>query len=250
MRWRKIFFKETDSTNLQARRLVEAGEVGPGLVVWASHQTAGRGRRRADWWDLPGRSLLATVVLDGMPATRATRLLSLAASAAAGRATGARPPVKWPNDLVWGSRKLAGVLAETLPSGPVLAGIGINVDYREEELPDPLRYCSLSLMGPLRMGPAGLLDLLLEELGLRLACGPGELEEEYEAMLAFRGERVALKPPLCVPGRSDLSSRVLEGVIRGVDREGSLLLETEEGLLRVAGGELAVPAGERGGAVP
>lgn len=245
MRWRRSFYEEIDSTNLQARRLVEEGKRKGGLVVWAAHQTAGRGRRRPDWWDLPGKSLLATLVLEEIPAERATRILCLASSAATGRATGVRPLVKWPNDLVWGCRKLGGVLAETLPSGSVLAGIGINVDYSEDELPDPQRYCSLSLMGPLKVGPAGLLDLLLEEVDRRLTSEPLELKAEYEALLAFRGERVTLKPPLCVQGRSDLGSRVLEGIIRGVDRQGMLLLETDEGLLLVAGGDLALPEEKR-----
>ncbi len=239
MRWYKAFFEVVDSTNLQARRMVESGRGGAGLVVWAAHQTAGKGRRRADWWDLSGKSLLATLVFKGMPPLRATRLLCLAASAAAARAVGVRPLVKWPNDLVWGDRKLAGVLAETMPSGEVLAGIGINMDYREEELPDPRRIASLSMMGPLKVGPAGFLDLLLEETERRLQASNAELAAEYETCLALRGEAVRLDPPVCVEGRDDLSGSSLEGVVRGVDERGLLLLETPAGLLRVVGGGLS-----------
>jgi BirA family biotin operon repressor/biotin-[acetyl-CoA-carboxylase] ligase len=241
MHWRKLFYEEIDSTNLQARRLLDSGQGGPGLVVAASHQTRGRGRRRADWWDLPGKSLLATLVLEGMTGVQATRLLSAAAAAAVSRAVGAYPLIKWPNDLVWGRRKLAGVLAESLPDGTVLAGIGINVDYLPGELPDPEAYASLSIMGPLKVGPAGLLDMLLEEVERRLPLGPEALADECQALLAFRGEEACLRPPLCVSGREDLAGKTLRGRVLGTDSEGLLLLETLDGVLRVASGDLYAP---------
>jgi len=150
-----LFFSTTESTNDVASALAASSDPGSnasnasnaGAVVIADAQTAGRGRRGRTWFSPPGSGLYVSVVLDPGGARReperALALLTLAAGVALAeavhRATGLAPDIKWPNDLLIGRRKLAGILAEGIASGPVdealstsrvtrvVLGYGINV---------------------------------------------------------------------------------------------------------------------------
>lgn len=109
-----------------------------GAVAVADHQTAGRGRLGREWVEPPGTSVLCSIVL--RPDVEAARLPEL--SVVAGRAcaealrdvTGLEPTVKLPNDVLVGSRKVAGILAEA-SDGRVVLGIGINVHQSVDQLP-------------------------------------------------------------------------------------------------------------------
>lgn len=122
-------FTQVESTQLEARKLAEAGS-GHGTVVWADEQTAGRGRLGRSWTGTPGESLLFSVVLRPGGLARDAALLSLGAAAGVAEALDVR--VKWPNDLVDGQgRKLGGFLGELELDGTgiryVLLGLGLNV---------------------------------------------------------------------------------------------------------------------------
>src|SRR5436190_15218656 len=137
----KVFFFSTiGSTNDFAASLAAAGDA-EGTVVIADQQTAGRGRRGRTWFSPPGAGLYVSVVLRPARARvepdRATALITLAAGVALAeaveRTTGLRAEIKWPNDLLVGPRKLAGILAEGV-SAPmsaavqsVVLGYGLNV---------------------------------------------------------------------------------------------------------------------------
>jgi BirA family biotin operon repressor/biotin-[acetyl-CoA-carboxylase] ligase len=101
-----------------------------GATVAADHQTAGRGRLGRGWEDVPGRSILMSVLL------RPTELSLVAgeAVAAALREAGVDASLRHPNDVVVAGRKLVGVLPEASP-GRVVLGIGVNVNQTEDELP-------------------------------------------------------------------------------------------------------------------
>jgi BirA family transcriptional regulator, biotin operon repressor / biotin---[acetyl-CoA-carboxylase] ligase len=91
-----------------------------GSVVIADHQTAGRGRLEHRWEAPPGTALLVSFVLAPNP------LLSLAAGVAAAEACDQGVRLKWPNDLLLGSRKVGGILVEATPTKAV-CGIGVNL---------------------------------------------------------------------------------------------------------------------------
>jgi BirA family transcriptional regulator, biotin operon repressor / biotin---[acetyl-CoA-carboxylase] ligase len=128
---------EVGSTNDVALERARAGAP-DGLVVVADHQTAGRGRAGHRWEDAPGdASLLCSVVLS--PPGQHVQLVTLAAALAvadAVRRAGARPALKWPNDLLLDGHKCAGVLAERHQVGErdvLVVGIGIDLDWRAVE---------------------------------------------------------------------------------------------------------------------
>ncbi len=135
-------FARCGSTMDEARVRALAGAP-EGLVVVADEQTAGRGTKGRTWHSPPGTGLYATFLF--RPAAEPT-LLPLAVGLAVLRAAAETAPavrLKWPNDLVWEGRKIAGVLCEGGPDGSggrfVLAGIGINVGQTEEDFPPSSR---------------------------------------------------------------------------------------------------------------
>lgn len=198
-------FGRIDSTN---RYLLDVARRRPveGVVAVADHQTAGRGRLGRRWEAPPGANLLVSVLL--LPRLGLEQLhlcnvaVALATAEACRRTASLEPMLKWPNDLVVGTRKLAGILAETAPvaaspSTPgraVVVGAGINVawppadDERDKSpateppgdasrrVPDELRLSATSIRREIGkdVGRAELLELLLVDLERRL----GQLDEE------------------------------------------------------------------------
>ena len=139
-----LHYHQLPSTNDEARCLAAAG-VAEGTVVVAETQTAGRGRRGRQWRDIPGKSLLFSIILRPAASSRLLPPLSLgigAATAQALRDTCRLDVVtKWPNDLLIGKRKVGGILLEG-NKGLVVVGVGLNVNGEVDELqnqvPQPL----------------------------------------------------------------------------------------------------------------
>jgi BirA family transcriptional regulator, biotin operon repressor / biotin---[acetyl-CoA-carboxylase] ligase len=168
----------TDSTQSEVQRLAAAGAP-EGTVVTARHQRAGRGRRGHQWWDAPGESLLASVLLRPEGSAGSVPQLSLVGGLAAAEAlaeaaaVGAR--IRWPNDLLVHGRKVCGILAEAASDGAgrpthVILGIGINLN--QTAFPEPLagRATSLRLLTGRAQDPERILAALLGHLGRRYAA--------------------------------------------------------------------------------
>lgn len=143
--WREIdVVTETASTNADVAMRARAGE-SAGLVVVAEHQTRGRGRLDRAWTSPARSGLTMSVLLDpsGVPAERWSWLPLLAGVAVAEgvrRVTDVETALKWPNDVLVGGRKLAGILSERVqtPTGSaVVVGLGLNVTLHADELPTP-----------------------------------------------------------------------------------------------------------------
>jgi BirA family biotin operon repressor/biotin-[acetyl-CoA-carboxylase] ligase len=119
------------------QRLIDEGDL-EGTTVVTDHQTQGRGRLGRVWEDIPGRSLLFSVLLTPRPPMPLWPQLSLVAGEAVARAlreeTGIAAALRHPNDVVVAGRKLVGVLPEA-SRGRVVLGIGVNVNQTLEELP-------------------------------------------------------------------------------------------------------------------
>lgn len=164
-----------DSTNSFCRRLALEGAP-DGTAVLADCQTAGRGRRGRSFQSPAGKGLFFSILWrpDCAPEELLplTALSAVAVCRAIQRVTGVRPQIKWPNDLVLGGRKLAGILTEMSLEGEsghvshVVVGIGINVHQQPEdfagEVADIATSLDLSLDG--RVCRAQLAAALLEEM--------------------------------------------------------------------------------------
>ena len=159
-----LYFEQCEST--QRELAVDAPE---GAVAAAEEQTAGRGRLGRSWLAPARSSVLVSVNLRPAVATSRLPELSLVAGVAAAEAiaaeTGLQPEVRFPNDLLLGRRKVAGILAEARDDRVVL-GIGINVNLTEDELPTDVDTpaTSLSIESGRPVDRARLLATLLERL--------------------------------------------------------------------------------------
>jgi BirA family biotin operon repressor/biotin-[acetyl-CoA-carboxylase] ligase len=206
----RLHLRRTDSTNDRARELALNGAP-HGTLVTAGEQTAGRGRQGRAWSAPPGRALLASLVLRDVPA-----LLTLASAVAVADVAGPEATIKWPNDVLLGSRKVAGILAETRQREDwAVLGIGINVAVRAEDLPAELAGRATGL-GLRAADVEGVLASLLTALARRLS-------QDSAAILAAYRERDALL------GR-DLRTARGNGVAAGVDDAGRLLVDLEGGV--------------------
>jgi BirA family transcriptional regulator, biotin operon repressor / biotin---[acetyl-CoA-carboxylase] ligase len=215
VRW----FDSLDSTNRYV--LDEARRGAPeGLVAVADFQTAGRGRRGRGWVAPPGASLLVSVLLRPSLAPERTPLVSMACGVAMAeavtRVAGFTPGLKWPNDLVVGDRKLAGILAER-DGDAVVVGAGVNVEWREfpPELAESATACNLEAGHS--VDRRALLDAFLAELDRR-SGDLGAIVPEYRARLATIGRRV----------RVERSGADLVGRAVGIGDGGELRLETDD----------------------
>ena len=240
---RLLFFRSVDSTNSVAGALDADAE---GVVVVADTQTAGRGRRGRTWFSPPGGGLYVSVLLVPGRArqdpNRATALLTLSAGVAlveaVERATGLSPAIKWPNDLLIGKRKLAGILAEAVsaaghaaPPSRVVLGYGINVDRMS--YPPGVAQVATSLQAELGhdVDRAALLVSTLECLEKRYV---DLLEGRFGAILDAWRQRSPSHLGASV--RWDTSSGVEAGVTDGIDESGALLVRTRHGIERIAAG--------------
>lgn len=166
-------------------------------VVVADHQTAGRGRLDRRWEAPPGTALLASFVVPFHP------LATFAAGVATAEACGPEVRLKWPNDLLLGDRKLAGILAEAHRDRAII-GIGINLLAAPE---------GAAMLGPTDRD--ALVDRIAEGLERWLAAPRERLLDAWRARSDTLGRRV----------RIDLGREVVEGVADGITDEGALVVD-------------------------
>jgi BirA family biotin operon repressor/biotin-[acetyl-CoA-carboxylase] ligase len=227
-----VYYKETVVSTMDEGRILAAAGAAAGTVITAGEQTAGRGRAGRPWQS-SGGNLFFTVLLrfeDFFSLPKAITLrtglaVSLAvedfAPALCGKVT-----VKWPNDIMIGRRKLAGILTEA--NGPnVLIGVGVNVG--QKEFPAELRNKATSLAMETSIErekvPGAFLEAILARLYSEIFPSAGSSEspgwrERLEERLYLRGQRVRF-----IDGAAG-SGHVIEGVLAGIDPAGGLLLES------------------------
>jgi len=229
---------ETASTNNLARVAALAGAP-HGTVIVAEHQTAGRGRLGRAWHSPPGVGLWCSVLLrPGIPARHAWVLTLGAAVAAAGAiedVAGCQVDLKWPNDILFDGKKLAGILTEARVEGNamsfVVVGIGINVNQDLRDFPTDLRETAVSLKmatgRPQRR--TALLPRLLHALEAVYAePSPERVCRLWKARCSTLGREV----------RVSIGDERVAGVAEDISQDGELILCQTDGVRR------AVSAGD------
>jgi BirA family biotin operon repressor/biotin-[acetyl-CoA-carboxylase] ligase len=219
-------------------RFANQGEL-EGLVVIADRQTAGRGRAGRTWQTAGASGLLFSVLLRPRktPSEIAVfpLIIGLAVAEAIEDIADVRCSLKWPNDVLVGDKKVAGILMTTRISGDDIdhlnIGIGINVAGQERELPTGGTSVAVVSSKPVDR------DKLFEKLLMKLddvyasfcMAGSGSFIREWTAKAAYLNDRVEV----------ETGSLTIEGIMRGVDDQGTLLLEKEDGSSsRIIAGEL------------
>lgn len=237
-----LFLEQTDSTNSRAHELGEAGGA-DGMVVIADRQSAGKGRLGRSWESPGGVNLYLSVLLRPALPPRCAPQLTFVSAVAVAQAIeevgGLRAVVKWPNDILLGGCKVAGLLnemnAETDRIHYVILGIGVNLNMTREQFPRELRYpaTSVALETGRAVSRLTFTRCLLRRLDhlyrLYLGQGIGPILQLWQARFPLQGGRAAV----------DLQGELLIGRVEGLDGDGALLLRLDNGRLeRILAGDV------------
>jgi BirA family transcriptional regulator, biotin operon repressor / biotin---[acetyl-CoA-carboxylase] ligase len=238
-------FEETTSTNDVMSRLARGG-VKEGVVIFAESQSKGRGRLGRRWISPARKGLWFSVLLRPAIQPQAATQLTIAAATALARAitlqTGIVPEIKWPNDILIGGKKIAGILTEMSAEldhlNEVILGIGIDVNLEASEFPAALRKIATSIRiesGGQVVDRAGLAVAILRELDRDYECiKRGEFEvvaEQWQQHCTTIGSQVNIR----------VGDRVIRGRAESLDADGALLLRGQHGHLeRITGGDVTM----------
>lgn len=226
------WFDEVDSTNRAAR----ADDFGHGDVIATLNQHSGRGRRDRTWSMAPGDGVAMTIVVSrsrlGSP--RFLTRLPLVTAAGVVRALIelnpglTAPSVKWPNDVLIGGRKVAGILVESFDDDRLGIGIGINVHRAPDDLPEGT---ATSLHGEGHSGEVIDIVAHIADAVLMLAAkldDPATLESLTESIDTI-GRRVIVELP---------DGTTTNGRAVGLGESGSLLVDTSTGHVELVAGDV------------
>lgn len=237
-----ISLPETDSTNVQARRLAEEGVL-EGTVVVADRQSAGRGRLGRRWESPSGVNLYCSILLrPKIPVPQAPQLTFLSAVAVVetlNKVCQLSAKVKWPNDILVDGAKISGLLnemnAETDQIHFVILGVGINLNMTKNQFPEELNYPATSAF--LETGKP--VDRLVF-LRTFLQC----LDQHYteflqEGFVPIRQRWESYCDMMNMQVMVDQGSESLHGTVVGLDLDGALLLQLDNGQVeRIMAGDV------------
>ncbi|MGI8791909.1 MAG: biotin--[acetyl-CoA-carboxylase] ligase [Acidimicrobiales bacterium] len=234
-------FAEIDSTNTWLLGRARAGAP-EGLVAVADHQSAGRGRLGRVWEAPPAANLLVSVLLrpKGLPPERrhlVVACVALAARQACLGLAGVEVDLKWPNDLLVGGAKLAGILAES-DGDAVVVGMGLNVGWAPpgacslaalSENPDSGSPVSGSPVSGSPVSPSTVLDAVLEGLATRYESGDWDaVAADYRRACVTVGTEV----------RVELADETFTGTAADINDDGHLLVDTAACIRTVTVGDV------------
>lgn len=233
------YFREIDSTSRWLGRLLESVKSSAGtegILAVADFQTAGRGRFDRPWVAPRGKALLFSVSLKTPPRWasdddhQASQFVSMAAPVSVAESlrvyAAVSATIKFPNDIILGRSKCAGILVEQCSShhGVFVIGIGVNVNQTPEELPPATHLPATSLLKETgkEWNRWELLRTILRELERWWKSGDiAKLSAKMNELCMTVGRRV----------RVILESGALEGVALGISRAGGLLVRTDHGIV-------------------
>lgn len=229
-----------DSTNEYAKKLIREGS--PVQLVVAEEQTSGKGRRGRVWQSPYGSNLYLSLIWPITEGMRQLEGLSLAVGLAVLRTIEAsgvtNAGLKWPNDVLVGKQKIAGILLELLGDladrSYVVIGIGMNVNMHSQVDAIDQPWTSISQQlghGVCRHEVFEKLHKNLQDvLAVQVDSGFQALRAEWEARHLWQGRKVCLSS----------ASSFLNGVVAGINERGEIGIQSAEGLQYFAGGELSL----------
>ncbi|WP_297493105.1 biotin--[acetyl-CoA-carboxylase] ligase [Acidocella sp.] len=229
--WRLEVFEELPSTSAQCVERARLGEAA-GLAVMALRQTAGRGSR-GRVWQAPHGNLSLSVLLRPCRLAAEAGMFALLAGVAVAEALEILAPVittlKWPNDVLLGPGKLAGILIDAAPAGLVLDWLvlGIGVNLREAPRIEGRQTTALGEHGVV-LAPQSVAHAVLERLG----------DWQDKPAATIREAWLARAHPFGTPIEIASGGRLLQGSFAGLTPAGELLLQTENRIETISTGEV------------
>lgn len=231
-----LFFERLGSTNEHLQKLNKSKNLSEGTVVWTNFQTHGRGHGKNIWESEAGKNLLMSILLkpSALPATdqfKVSKIISLSLAGLVMKHV-RQVTVKWPNDILAGNSKIAGILIEnTILDNNIresIAGIGLNVNQVEFPvyIPDPT---SLKKEAGCHFDILEILKDLIQHIelwyGRLLDKEFNMIDKRYEEMLFGMGEVLEFEE----------NGRPFSARITGVGPTGQLQLEMKDGKAREFG---------------
>jgi BirA family biotin operon repressor/biotin-[acetyl-CoA-carboxylase] ligase len=243
---RVLAFDEIDSTNAEARRRAEAGDIGP-LWITARRQTGGRGRRGRAWETGVGNLAATLLLTTARPPLQAAQVAFVAALAVADLASDYTAPdavtVKWPNDVLIAGRKAAGILVDSGPLSQARLWLGVGIGVNLATLPATAEYPTTSFAEHLRKphteppSPEAALSELAAAfdrwIDLWDRAGFSPIAEAWTARAHGLGRACTAR----------LERETLDGVAEGLDADGALRLRLGDGAIRrISAGDVFFPS--------
>ena len=235
---RLLYYPELSSTMDEAGKLGE-GDTEEGAVVVAEVQSAGRGRQGRSWVSQPGNLLVSVLFRPSLDALPFISIIGgIAAARAVRKVTGLEANIKWPNDLLIGGRKVAGILAESAIAGDTVwyavLGVGMNVSLDTDQTEEIATFAtSINAAAGHEVPREDLLRQFLMDLDalyLALAQGISPIEE-WQGLLSTTGQRLM----------ATWGNDTYNGVAEGTDPMGNLLLRQDDGsLLTLTAGDVTL----------
>lgn len=237
--WRQLdVVEQTGSTNADLLARAASGTDVAGAVLIAEHQTAGRGRHGRGWSASPRAQITMSVGVSVVDVpTEGWGWLSLATGVAVVDAvlavTGVQAGLKWPNDVVAGGGKLAGILAE-VARPVVVIGLGLNVTQAPEEVDGP-GATSLFDLGVPVPDRDRLACAVLRELGRRIVAWRAARGADWELAADYRARSLTIGSQVCaqLPGGKDVV-----GTATAIDDHGRLCIEAGGQTVVVSAGDV------------
>ena len=246
---KNLYYEEkVDSTNTLARDLASKG-VKNGSVVIADCQEKGRGRNGKFWTSPCGCNIYMSIILRPKftpeTAQGMTILAAVSVADAIVEVASLQPQIKWPNDVLIGSKKVSGILTEMSTQNMTIeymvVGIGMNVNITEKDMDDNIKNIATSLLieSEKTNGSTALIDrnrLIASILNkfdkyyeMFLSTGLSSVLGYYQKYFAMMGKTIEI----------NVKDRRVEGQVVGIDSKGALLLKTGENELeKIVSGEI------------
>ena len=250
-----MYLSECDSTNTRLKQLLAAGQAPD--YIYAGYQTAGRGQTGNGWESERGKNLICSILVESQKVPSGTPInveslfeLNVRVSVAVHRmvsqqltANSQQLKIKWPNDIYWKDKKLAGILVENAIIGNevryAIAGIGLNVNQTEfrSDAPNPI---SLRQITGREQDVHELMRQLLAAMHAVLAEPEQAVWDYYRAHL-YRREgywpyverEVSTEPTMNANSQEPIAKSLFRARIEDVLPTGELVLRDEEGKQRI-----------------
>lgn len=230
-----VYYDEIESTNNAAK---DNSQMEEGTLFISEIQTGGKGRLGRAWVSPKGIGIWMSLLLKPEILPQNVAQITLVTGMAAAKSVGCNAKIKWPNDVVIGSKKLCGILTEMSAEiervNYVVAGIGINVNT--EEFPEELREkaTSLYIETGRKFERCKIVKAFLKEFEVLykrfLEGGIKAIADDYRELCVTIGREVSVIYP----------NRTINGRAVDINDEGELIVETESGRIEVSSGEVSV----------
>ena len=229
---------KVESTNNYAMRLIHEGMAQHGTVVFAHEQTKGKGQRNKQWISAPNQNLMFSLIIEpfGLNSSQVFLLSMTVANAVYAffsKYASDQTKIKWPNDVYWCDRKAGGILIENVIQGKnwkqAIIGIGININ--QTDFGEFNKAVSLKMITGKEYDTVGLAKELLIFLNKSfgaLAQNPTSVVELYHQNLYRLNETIAFKK----------DQKIREGLVKGVNNQGQLLIQSGKEEQRFNVGEI------------